>query len=72
MDITKTSNGVTIVVGLRVFTNDWAWGTVTAPPAEWDEPGWWEVVLDKNPKYYNGGGQRKTYNGERMTTVEPN
>lgn len=67
----KTSNGVEIAVGLRVFTNDWAWGTVTAPPAAWDEAGWWTVTLDTNPDYHNGGGQVKTYNGDRMTTVAP-
>lgn len=63
-DTSKTSNGVTITIGLRVFTNDWLWGTVVEAPAEWDERGWWTVELDNH-------GRRKTYNGDRMTTVRP-
>lgn len=68
----KTDNGVTITPNLRVFTNDWMWGTVEASQftkdgqhypsgynGEWFD-GWFDVVLDI-------GGTR-TYNGERMTT----
>ena len=63
--IDKTANGVTIEVGLRVFTNDWVWGTVVAPPKEWDEAGWWDVALDGR------SGHPKSYNGDRMSTREP-
>lgn len=69
MDEYKTANGVTIEVGLRVFTNDWSWGTVVAAPAEWDTDGWWKVTIDSDAKYC--AGQTKTYNGERLTTRAP-
>lgn len=68
-DITRTSDGVKIEIGLRVFTNDWSWGTVTEPPREWDDRGWWRVQIDADAKYC--AGQTKTYNGERMTTRAP-
>lgn len=64
-----TANGVPIRIGLRVFTNDWAWGTVVDLPAEWDDAGWYGVRIDDDAPYC--AGHRKTYNGERMTTVQP-
>jgi hypothetical protein len=69
----KTADGVLITPGLRVFTNDWEWGTVTErqferggmsdPGGEYFD-GWFEVQLDGRTGY-------KIYNGERMTTREP-
>lgn len=64
----KTSNGVEIALGLRVFTNDWSWGTVVAAPDEWSD-GWWKVKIDDDASYC--AGMTKSYNGERMTTREP-
>ena len=71
-DSHKTDNGVSITPGLRVFTNDWEWGTVepgqctsgavSDPGGEWFN-GWFRVALDS--------GSTKIYNGERMTTVRP-
>lgn len=66
-DITKTSDGVTIALHLRVFTNDWSWGTVVKEPAVWDDRGWWMVKIDDDAPYC--AGQTKSYNGERMTTT---
>lgn len=68
-DTSKTSNGIPITLHMRVFTNDYSWGTVVAPPADWDERGWWKVKIDDDAPYC--AGQVKTYNGERMTTVAP-
>jgi hypothetical protein len=64
----KTSNGVTIELGLRVFTNDWAWGSVVGEPSEYN-PEWWSVKLDDDAAYC--AGQTKTYDGDRMTTRAP-
>ena len=69
----KTSDGKVITAGLRVFTTDWRWGTVTAE--QFDNPadtapggkyftGWFNVELDDN-------GGKRLYNGERMTTKRP-
>lgn len=68
----RTDNGVEITPDLRVFTNDWEWGTVTAeqftsggmcdPGGEYFN-GWFDVRLDS--------GRVKIYNGERMTTRPP-
>jgi hypothetical protein len=69
----KTDNGVEITPNLRVFTNDWEWGTVDAAQFEsggMSDPGgeffdgWFKVRLD-------GSIGSKIYNGERMTTVKP-
>ena len=61
--IHRTDNGVPITIGLRVFTNNWRWGTVVEPPREWDERGWFTVDED--------GHGRLSLNGERMTTIAP-
>jgi hypothetical protein len=68
----RTSDGVEITAGLRVFTNDWVWGTVSARQFErggMTDPGgqyfdgWYDVELDT--------GRTALLNGERMTTREP-
>lgn len=56
------------VVGLRVFTNDWVWGTITKV-AEGSVCGtyceaWHEVALD-------GRDGTKIYNCDRLTTRKP-
>lgn len=72
MTVYKTSDGVEITPGLRVFTNDWEWGTVDAKPFErggLSDPGspyfqgWFDVVMDN--------GRRSLYDGSRMTTRKP-
>ena len=67
-----THNGVEITPNLRVFTNDWVWGTVVPEQFEGNglcEPGgqyfdgWFSVRLDS--------GAVKIYDGQRMTTSPP-
>ena len=69
----RTDNGVTIVPGLRVFVNDWSWGTVVAPTDEYlpadERDGWWLVKIDDDAQYC--AGYTKSYNGDRMTTRAP-
>lgn len=55
-----TANGIEIVVGLRVWTNDLKLGTVV----KINPDGWHDVESDE-PGY--GGG----FNGERLTTRHP-
>ena len=55
-----TADGVTITVGLRVFTNDLKLGTVTALGAD----GWHDVESDLP-------GYSGSFNGERLTTRNP-
>lgn len=55
-----TADGVTIVVGLRVFTNDLKLGTVTSLEGD----GWHEVTTDEP-------GHSGRFNGERLTTRHP-
>lgn len=64
-----TSDKVEISVGLRVFTNDWSWGTVIEAPSEYDNDGWWKVKIDDDAEYC--AGQTKSYNGERMAVRAP-
>lgn len=64
-----TSNNVEISIGLRVFTNDWSWGTVVKEPSGWDTDGWWSVKIDDDAEYC--AGQTKTYDGQRLTTRAP-
>ncbi|MGW6600582.1 hypothetical protein [Streptomyces sp. NPDC055036] len=68
----KTSDGVEIVAGLRVFTIDWEWGTVASAQFErggLGDPGgayfdgWFEVELD--------AGYTTIFNGERLATRKP-
>lgn len=63
-----TSDKVEISVGLRVFTNDWSWGTVIEAPSEYND-GWWKVKIDDDASYC--AGQTKSYNGERLTCQNP-
>lgn len=69
-----TDNGVEITPGLRVFTNDWEWGTVLEENWKYQGPtdpggehfdGWFRVRLD-----LQGDEGYRLYNGERMTTSE--
>lgn len=60
MSIDTTANGVPIVTGLRVFTNDLKVGTVIALAAD----GWHRVITDEQ-------GFSGSFNGERLTTVHP-
>lgn len=72
MDTThKITSGETPAVGLRVFTNDWEWGTIVtvgdARPFR-DECGtycarWHDVKLDSGPT--------RMYNCDRLTTRKP-
>lgn len=60
-------SGETPKVGMRVFTNDWEWGTITEV-ADGDTCGtyceaWHTVKLDS--------GKEKIYNCDRLTTKEP-
>jgi len=55
----RTSDGVAIVPGLRVFTIDCAWGTVSADMVGAYD-GWFNVEYDD--------GRRPLPNGERMST----
>lgn len=68
-----TVSGVKIEPGLRVFTNDWVWGTVLHPADDYlpeaERDGWWMVKIDAYAPYC--AGHTKSYNGERMTTMEP-
>ena len=67
-----TTDGVPITPGLRVFTNDWCWGTVmpeqftsgrsTAVYGDYFD-GWFQVALDN--------GNVRAYNGDRLSTREP-
>lgn len=54
-------------VGLRVFTNDWVWGTITKVSDEGQCgtycEAWHEVRLDS--------GASRSYNCDRLTTREP-
>lgn len=73
-----TDNGVEITPGLRVFTNDWSWGTVLPeqftsggmcePGGEYFN-GWFKVKIDDDTEYC--AGATKTYDGQRITTVAP-
>lgn len=65
----KTTDGVTIVAGLRVFTNDCVWGIVDRQqfirggrldPGGDMFDGWFRVMLPE--------GGSNLYNGERMST----
>lgn len=61
-------SGAAPQVGLRVFTTDWVWGTITRV-AEGSACGtyceaWHEVVLD-------GQSRSKIYNCDRLTTRRP-
>lgn len=77
-----TSDGVEITPGLRVFTNDWKWGTVV--PEQWRErgaysvhsvtfDGWFQVRHDDSPLRDGFGWAYGTImlNGDRMATVSP-
>lgn len=63
----KIVSGEAPTVGLRVFTNDWTWGTITM--VRNDEGcgtycnAWHEVRLDS--------GSSKIYNCDRLTTRKP-
>jgi hypothetical protein len=64
----KISSGEKPTVGLRVFTNDWRWGTITKV-ASGSKCGtyceaWHSVQLD-------GESGSRTYNCDRLTTREP-
>ncbi|MFJ6183743.1 hypothetical protein [Streptomyces sp. NPDC092295] len=72
MEMHKTSDGVEIVAGLRVFTTDWEWGTVDAEqfergglldPGGAHFDGWFGVTLDS--------GWSTIFNGERLMTRKP-
>ena len=72
----ETDDGVEITPGLRVFTNDWEWGTVlpeqftrggSCDPGGKYFDGWFRVALDTNPGDTRGG----LYNGERMSASGP-
>lgn len=67
-------------VGLRVFTNDWAWGTITEVARPIDFIGdpipcgvycgcWHTVRIDDDAEYC--AGQTKSYNCDRLTTRPP-
>jgi hypothetical protein len=70
--------GKPVEIGLRVFTNDWVWGTVADTPhnqRELETPhapasphsetcqGWFDVDLDSEV--------RRTYDCSRMATRQP-
>lgn len=64
----RTYDGVPVTVGLRVFTNDWEWGTVVETEASRmypreDPDAWHKVKLDS--------GRTNIYNRDRLTTREP-
>lgn len=70
-DPTKTANGVTMVAGLRVFTNDWCWGIIVGDRVHVETnqntgevSHWHDVELEGKP------GTR-TYDGSRLSTVKP-
>lgn len=58
--IDYTANNVEIKIGLRVFTNDLRLGTVV----RLNNDGWHDVLED-------GSNFPRSFNGERMTTVNP-
>ena len=59
-----TVNGVEIVEGLRVMTNEARWGTVLARPESGYFDGWFEVA-------YDGNTRGKSFDGWRLTTSPP-
>lgn len=72
-----TDDGVEVKVGLRVFTNDWVWGTVIqvcgdkspishSYHTDMRRDCWHDVKMDANE--YSASG---LYNCERMTTRPP-
>jgi hypothetical protein len=72
MEQYKTDNGVEITPNLRVFTTDWAWGTVL--PEQFTRGG----MCDPGGQYFSGwfrvrleDGRENIYNGERMSTRKP-
>jgi hypothetical protein len=77
----KIVSGEEPTVGLRVFTNDYPWGTITTvgrlvgydgkTPVECGVycGAWHTVQIDANAEYC--AGQTKTYNCDRLTTREP-
>jgi hypothetical protein len=62
----STDDGVPVTVGLRVFTNDWEWGTVVEvgglSSISGDEA-WHRVKLDSGPE--------RSYDRSRLTTRKP-
>jgi hypothetical protein len=69
-DPTKTADGVLMEPDLRVFTNDWCWGTVIEGRVHVEvnqnngaESHWHHVRLDS--------GATKTYDGSRLATRKP-
>lgn len=56
----RTTDGVPVEIGLRVFTTDMKWGTVDEEP---DFEGWFHV------KYDDGG--KAVLNGERVASRKP-
>lgn len=69
----KIVSGETPTVGLRVFTNDWVWGTIVKVGRDEykDECGtycttWHTVQRDDRPQ-----GQTTDYNCDRLTTKKP-
>lgn len=77
----KLNCGTTPTEGLRVFTNDWSWGTIIQVAdsnhfagTDRDRCGtyceaWHTVRIDADAKYC--AGQTKIYNCDRLTTREP-
>ena len=59
-----TADGVAITPGLRVFTNNCRWGTVTYEDSPAYNPGWFWVEEDRDGRY----GGAYLLNGERMST----
>lgn len=76
-----TDDGVEVTEGLRVFTNDWVWGTVTAVCAD-RSPAMHSFHADHPNDTRNGvegcwhtvdldTGYVREYNSDRMTTKSP-